>query len=62
MITVKNIYTGLTGVTVGQRKDGSRAVLFEDNSIEWLSAVAFGSYCDEAWLSSTSILAEGIQS
>lgn len=60
MITVKNIYTGLTGVTVGQRKDGSRAVLFEDNSIEWLSAVAFNSYYDEEWLSTPSILAAGV--
>lgn len=44
MINVRNIYTGLTGITVGQRKDGSRAVLFEDNSLDWFDAITFNSY------------------
>lgn len=47
MRTVKNIYTSLVGITVGLRKDGSVAVLFEDNSIEWFSAVEFNSYYEE---------------
>lgn len=47
MINVENIYTHLTGITVGRRKDGSVAVLFEDNSVEWFSSVAFNSYFEE---------------
>lgn len=29
------------GVTVGQRKDGSRAVQWEDDSIDWFKADEF---------------------
>lgn len=44
MIKVKHTITGDFGITVGQRKDGSRAVLYLDNSIEWFEATAFTLY------------------
>lgn len=57
MITVNSTYA--TGITVGQRKDGSRAVLWTDNSISWHSAEDFANM---VWLSEVSVLAEGVQS
>jgi len=47
MINVKNTLTNLVGITVGQRKDGSRAVLFEDNSVAWFDADLFTKYFEE---------------
>jgi len=44
MINVKNTVTNLVGITVGQRKDGSRAVLFDDNSVAWFDADLFATY------------------
>lgn len=41
MRTVKNIYTNLEGITVGLRKDGSVAVLFDDDSLGWFTADEF---------------------
>lgn len=42
MRTVKSRKTGqVVGDTVGRRKDGSIAVLFDDDSIEWYSAEDF---------------------
>lgn len=57
MITVK--HNKAVGVTVGQRKDGSRAVQWSDSSITWHSAEEFGNML---WLSEASVLAEGVQS
>lgn len=37
------VYKGSTGVTVGQRKDGSKAVLWSDNTITWLSPAELSS-------------------
>jgi hypothetical protein len=34
-------FEGKQGVTVGQRKDGSRAVLWSDNEITWHDADTF---------------------
>lgn len=48
MRTVKNIYTNLEGITVGLRKDGSVAVLFEDDSIAWFDSVEFNSFYEVA--------------
>ena len=31
----------VVGVTVGQKKDGSIAVLFDDNQLRWYSAAEF---------------------
>lgn len=45
MINVKNILTGLAGITVGQRKDGSRAILFDDAAeVHWFDADLFAKY------------------
>lgn len=42
MRTVKSIETGqVVGDTVGLRKDGSVAVLFDDNQILWYSSKDF---------------------
>lgn len=42
MKTLKSIKTGqVVGETVGQRKDGSRAVLFDDDTILWFSAADY---------------------
>lgn len=57
MINVK--YNDVIGCTVGQRKDGSRAVQWSDSSITWHSAEEFGNML---WLSEASVLAEGVQS
>ncbi|HEY6021300.1 MAG TPA: hypothetical protein VIY48_15765 [Candidatus Paceibacterota bacterium] len=46
-----------TGITVGQRKDGSRAVLWSNDVITWYDQAAF-TYM--LWLSETSILAEEV--
>lgn len=48
-------YNGFIGTTCGQRKDGSRAVLWSDNQVEWLSADEFENVLH---LSTLSILAE----
>ena len=34
-------YNGFTGTTCGQRKDGSRAVLWSDNQVEWFGKDEF---------------------
>lgn len=39
---------GLHGVTVGVRKDGSRAVLWDDNLIDWFKPAAFSSLLSSA--------------
>jgi hypothetical protein len=45
MINVKNTLTNLVGITVGQRKDGSRAVLFDGASeVHWFDADLFATY------------------
>lgn len=42
MRTLKSKVTGqVVGDTCGLRKDGSVAVLFDDNTIEWYSAFKF---------------------
>ena len=53
MITLN--YNGHTGTTSGRRKDGSRAVQWEDNQIEWFSADEFENVLQ---LSTYSTLAE----
>jgi hypothetical protein len=52
MITITS--NGRNGRTCGLRKDGSRAIQWDDNSIDWFSAEAFS---DILWLSESSILA-----
>lgn len=47
MRNVRNTVTGITGITVGRRKDGSVAVLFDDDSIGWFEADPFGKYFEE---------------
>lgn len=47
MIKVKHTIALMEGITVGRRKDGSRAVLYSDNVIEWYSAKAFALYFEE---------------
>ena len=47
MRTVKNTITEMVGITVGLRKDGSVAVMFDDNSIGWYDAELFGKYFEE---------------
>lgn len=47
MRVVAHTLTSLVGVTVGRRKDGSRAVLFEDDSIAWFDADMFAKYFRE---------------
>lgn len=32
---------GMHGITVGARKDGSRAILWDDNELQWFSAEEF---------------------
>lgn len=45
MFTVRNNTTGAEGITVGQRKDGSRAVLYNDQSdIHWFTADLFADW------------------
>lgn len=39
MITLN--YNGFTGTTCGLRKDGSRAVLWSDDKVEWFKAEEF---------------------
>jgi hypothetical protein len=34
-------YNGFHGTTCGQRKDGSRAVLWSDNQVEWFDKDEF---------------------
>jgi hypothetical protein len=65
-------YNGFIGITCGQRKDGSRAVLWSDNQVEWfdkdefenvLQASSFAGavraeLCSDTFLSTHSILAE----
>lgn len=43
MRNVKHTITNIEGITVGLRKDGSVAVLFEDDSIAWFDSVEFNS-------------------
>jgi hypothetical protein len=44
MVNVLHVATSVTGVTVGLRKDGSRAVLYDDTDyIKWFSAEEFSS-------------------
>jgi hypothetical protein len=48
MVTVRNATTGAIGITVGQRKDGSRAVLYNhQNEVHWFSAALFDSWFEE---------------
>ena len=47
-------YNGFIGRTCGLRKDGSRFIIWEDNSIEWFSADEFENIIH---LSTPSILA-----
>lgn len=54
MISVK--IDNMTGITVGQRKDGSRAVLWDNDQIAWYSKRSFE---DVLWASDISTLAEG---
>jgi hypothetical protein len=45
MVVVKNNTTGAEGITVGRRKDGSRAVLYNhQNDVHWFSAELFASW------------------
>lgn len=44
MRNVRNTYTGLLGIVVGQRKDGSVAILFENDELEWFDAITFNGY------------------
>lgn len=46
MRNVKDIPSGKRGVTVGIRKDGSVAVLFDDDSLAWYSASEFSLECE----------------
>lgn len=39
MRTMRNILTNEVAITVGRRKDGSVAFMFDDNSIGWFDAV-----------------------
>lgn len=55
MINVK--HNDAIGTTCGQRKDGSRAVLWADSTITWHSADEFGHML---WISEASVLAEGV--
>lgn len=48
-------YNGFVGITVGQRKDGSRAVLWSDNQVEWFDKDEFENVLH---LSTVSILAD----
>jgi hypothetical protein len=48
-------YNGFIGTTCGLRKDGSRAVLWSDNQVEWFSADEFENVL---FLSTLSILAD----
>lgn len=43
MYTVKDV-TGRNGVTAGRRKNGSRAVLWSDGTVEWFSHDDFRRY------------------
>lgn len=54
MINVK--VNDMIGTTCGQRKDGSRAVLWSNNTITWYSATEFE---DILWLGSANAFAEG---
>lgn len=45
MLIVRNTTTGARGMTVGRRKDGSRAVLYDgQNTIHWFPADMFASW------------------
>lgn len=44
MRNVKNTYVDLPGIVVGQCKDGSVAILFENDELEWFDAITFNSY------------------
>jgi hypothetical protein len=44
MRTVKNTLTKCVGITVGRRKDGSVAVMFDDNSLGWYDAELFARF------------------
>jgi len=45
MRTVKNNTTGALGITVGRRKDGSRAVMYDDQvEVHWFDADLFASW------------------
>lgn len=48
-------YNGFIGITCGQRKDGSRAVLWSDNQVEWFNKDEFENVLH---LSTVSILAD----
>ena len=48
-------YNGFIGITCGQRKDGSRAVLWSDNQVEWFGKDEFENIIH---LSTFSILAD----
>jgi hypothetical protein len=47
MRTVRNTIAGTVGITVGLRKDGSVAVLFDDDSIAWFDTELFTKYFEE---------------
>lgn len=58
-------YNGFIGTTCGQRKDGSRAVLWSDNQVEWFSKDEFENILQvsieaslEDFLSTFSVLAD----
>lgn len=38
MRTLKSTLTNVTAITVGRRKDGSVALLFDDDEIRWFAA------------------------
>ncbi len=38
---IEIFYNGMPGISVGQRKDGSRCILWENNSLEWFSSAEF---------------------
>lgn len=45
MTSVMNTMTGFTGITVGRRKNGAVAVLFDvDDSIGWFDAELFARF------------------
>lgn len=48
MRTLKSKVTGATGITVGRRKDGSVAVMYDHNDeIFWFEAELFASFFTE---------------
>jgi hypothetical protein len=38
---IEVFYNGMPGISVGQRKDGSRCILWWNNSLEWFSSAEF---------------------